>query len=194
MRDGLLVLSALVTVAAAIPYTVKVLNKQTKPRVVSWFNWSLLTGISAAAALADKQYPSAVLSLAACAECMAIVIFGLKLGDRRFEIFDVACQAGAIIGLVLWIVFNSPLIAIVASAAIDFIAGLPTMKHIWQKPREESPSVFILSATGAALALAAVRHPHLSGLVMPTYITLVNLSMVGLFFVTPYKERQKSRS
>jgi len=191
MRVILLIISAGLTVSAALPYIVEVLHKKTKPRVVSWFNWALLTGISGGAAIAAKQYPSATLSLAATLECLIIVGFGLKLGDRKFEFFDVTCQIGAIVGFVLWIVFNDPLIAIIASASIDFIVSLPTLKHIWQKPREETAAVFMLSAIGAIFALAAVHNPRISGLVMPIYIVAINLLMTGLFLTSSSRhERQ----
>jgi hypothetical protein len=192
MRTIFLVLSATLTILDTIPYITNVLRKNTKPRIVSWFNWSLLAGIAAAAAIADKQYPSAVLSLAATLECMLVVIFGLKFGDRKFEFIDVVCQAGAILGLILWIVFNSPLVAIVASASIDFIASLPTIKHIWQKPNEETVSLFILSAIGAFFALAATHHPRVSGLVFPIYIVAINLFTSVLFFLSPNRKAKPS--
>lgn len=182
-------LSVLFTVGAIIPYVNDVIHGSTKPRIVSWFNWSLLTGIAAAAALADKQYPSAILSLSGSAVCLVVVIGGLKHGDRKFEFFDIACQAGAILGLVLWIVFSSPLVAIIASVSIDFIAGLPTIKHIWQKPHEETRITFVLAAIGALCALAAAQNPHLSGLIFPVYIVLTTSLNTSLFFLTPHRHK-----
>jgi hypothetical protein len=181
----ILALSALITVSATIPYLLDAIKGKTKPRVVSWFNWALLTGISAAAALSVHQYPSAVLSLAASVECWGVVVVSLRKGDRSFELFDLFCQMGAIAGLVLWIIFNSPLIAIAASIVIDIIVSAPTVKHIWQKPYEESANVFILSAVGAALALLAIHHPKPIGLINPLYLILINCLMSLLFLMTP---------
>lgn len=178
MQTTLLVLSAVFTLAEALPYSLDIIRRKTKPRIVSWFNWSLLTGIATAAALADKQYPSAVLTAVATLETAGVVILGLKYGERKFERFDVICQISAIIGLILWIVFNSPLVAIFATVLIDFLAGLPTYKHAWQKPDEETTSSFVFAALGGAFALAAVHDPHLSGLIYPIYIVLANVVLV----------------
>lgn len=185
MRVVLLVLGVAITLYASIPYIIDVLRKRTKPRVVSWFNWSLLAGISGAAALSAKQYPSAILSIAIFIECISVVIFGLKLGDKKFDFFDVVCQVGAIIGLLLWIIFNSPLIAIIASVGVDYIASLPTFRHIWQKPHEETVSAFIMSGLGAAFVLAAVHKPHATGLIVPISIIFINALTTSLFFVSP---------
>jgi hypothetical protein len=190
IRVILLIISAGLTVLATLPYLIDVVHKKTKPRIVSWFNWALLGGIAGAAAIAARQYPAATVSLAASLECMLVVLFGLKLGDHKFEFFDIACQAGAIFGLVLWIIFNSPLIAIIASVVIDLIVSLPTLKHVWQKPHEETAALFILSASGAAFALAAVHHPRISGLIVPVYLVVINLLMFGLFFMTPSRHKR----
>lgn len=185
MRNLLLAIGVVLTVYASIPYLLDVLRHKTKPRVVSWFNWSLLAGISAAATLADKQYPATALGLAIFVECSLVVIAGLKLGDKKFELFDVFCQAGAIIGFVLWIAFNSPLIAVAANCAIDLIASMPTFRHIWHRPHEETASAFVFSAIGAAFVLAAVHDPRASGLVGPIFIICINVFTASLFFMSP---------
>jgi hypothetical protein len=105
-------------------------------------------------------------------------------------LFDVFCQAGAIVGFVLWIVFSSPLIAVIADAAIDLVASLPTFRHIWQKPHEETVSAFVFSAAGAAFVLAAVHKPRASGLIVPIFIICINLFMVGLFIVSPNQRKR----
>jgi hypothetical protein len=179
MKTLFIILSAILTIVGSIPYIIDTAKGKTKPKIVSWFNWALLTGIATAAAFAAKQYPSAVLTLAATIETGAIVLLGIKKGDRKFEAFDILCEIGAIAGLILWIVFNSPLIALIATVSIDFIAGLPTWKHAWQKPNEETLSTFALSALGAIFALLAIKHFSASGLIYPIFIT-ISASMVSL--------------
>jgi hypothetical protein len=188
MRTFLSILSGLIIVAGVVPYILDVLKRQTKPRIVSWFNWTLLTGIAAAASLADKQYASAALTLAATIATALVVIFGLRYGDRKFEAFDIYCELGALLGLILWIIFNSPLVAIAATVSIDFIAALPTLKHSWQKPYEETRLAYISGVAGGFLALAAVNKPHLSGLLYPVYIPLANLALVLLISFSPHKK------
>jgi len=191
MKTVFLIASGAITIIAALPYLNDVLKHQTKPRIVSWFNWTLLTGIATAAALAAKQYPSAVLTGAACVETIVIVIAGFHLGDKKFEKFDVLCQFGAIIGLILWIIFNSPLVAIIATVTIDFIAGLPTWKHAWESPDEETSSTFVLSAIGSGFALLALRRPHVSGLLYPIFITLSTVIVIVLLALSPHRHASR---
>ncbi|MEO6513496.1 MAG: hypothetical protein ABIR37_02280 [Candidatus Saccharimonadales bacterium] len=183
MTTAFIVLSAILTLVSSIPYIVDVIKGKTKPRIVSWFNWSLLTGIATAAAYADGQIPSAVLTLAATIETALIVILGLKHGDRKFERFDVVCQIGAVSGLILWVIFSSPVIAIIATVTIDFVALLPTLRHSWLKPDEETISTFVLSGIGALFAALAVTNPTISGLTYPIYIVLANFALVALLML-----------
>lgn len=180
IRTILLIISTVLVVTSTIPYLMDIVKNKTKPRVVSWFNWALLGAIAGAAAWSAGQIPAAVISFASATESLLIVSLGLYYGDRRVERFDVACQIGAIIGLILWLVFNSPLTAIIAVTAIDMIAALPTYKHIWQKPFEETLLAFGICSFASVLTLFTITNASLSGLIYPIYILLVNSGMAGL--------------
>lgn len=180
MKNILIVLSSLITVACVIPYILDILKKKTKPRVVSWFTWSLLSGIAGAASLADHQYAAAALSLSATTECMIVVILGLKYGDREFTKFDISCQVGALVGLLLWFLLDSPAIAVIVAVAIDFIGTLPTVKHAWQKPGEETPITFFLAGFAALLTVFAATSVQVTALANPLYLVAINMTMTAI--------------
>ena len=154
MTLTLIILSAILTFIGVVPYTLDILKGKTKPRVVTWFVWSVLTGIAAVASYVDHQYPAAILSFMAMMGTAMIVVLGYRNGDRRFERVDFLCLGGAGVGLVLWWYFNSPAIAIIASIMIDFIGAVPTLIHSWKKPHEETWIVFLLSFLGALCTVA----------------------------------------
>ncbi|HSX45215.1 MAG TPA: hypothetical protein VLF39_03890 [Candidatus Saccharimonadales bacterium] len=175
MRQILIILSSIITISATLPYIVDILKRKTKPRVVSWFTWALLGGISAAASLSDHQYAAGILSLSASVECLAVVILGLKYGNKEFALFDIACQFGAIVGLILWFIFNSPAIAVLASITIDLIGSMPTLKHAWQRPYEETWITFALSGLGAVFASFAATSTRITAIASPLYLIVINL-------------------
>jgi hypothetical protein len=79
-----------------------------------------------------------------------------------------------VLGLILWLVFNTPAIAVIASVTIDFIAGIPTIKHAWQKPQEETTNTFIMDSFAAFLTLLTIREISPTALVYPTYLFAIN--------------------
>jgi hypothetical protein len=183
VKTAFIALSAVFLLASAVPYLLDIVKGTTKPRLVSWFNWGLLTGIATAAAFADRQYPSAVLTLAAFIQVGFIVFLGWRKGDRKLEPLDIYCQIAAIVGLVLWFAFNSPLVAIVATTAIDFIVGLPTVKHAWDEPDEETLSTFVLVGIGGIFSVLALDNPHASGLVYPIFVVAIAFTYAAEIFV-----------
>lgn len=134
MQTVVLVLATVITIGSVFPYVRDILKGTTKPNIVSWVTWTLLTGIATAAEIAGHQYVTAIFTSSAVLETAIIVLLGLKYGYVKYTSFDVVCQIGAIIGIILWQIFNSPSLGVIASVAIDFVAAMPTIRHSWMKP------------------------------------------------------------
>lgn len=174
MQNILVVIGALFLLISAVPYLKDVIAGKTRPRIVSWLTWSLLGAIATVAAFAEGHYPSAALTLAATIETSLIVIFGWRYGDRRFERFDIWCQVAAVAGLGLWYLFQSPLIGLTAALVIDIVAALPTLRHAWLKPNEETAKAYFLGASAAVCTLAALSSMAIMGMLYPLYLLLLN--------------------
>src|SRR3954471_4047435 len=108
MKDLLLLLSGVITVAAVVPYLRDILRGTTRPNIVSWITWTLLTGIATAAEVAAGEYVAAIFTGSAVLETATIVFLGLRHGYVKYAKFDVICQIAAIAGIILWQLFNSP--------------------------------------------------------------------------------------
>jgi hypothetical protein len=180
MKTAFIVISTLLTIVCTLPYILDVLKKKTNPRVISWFNWSLLSAIAGTASLSDHQYAAAILSFSATVETMIVVILGWKYGEKEITRFDIGCQLAALGGLVLWFIFNSPAIAVIASVSIDLVATLPTIKHSWQKPHEETWITFLLAGVAALFTVAAAKEVRITSLANPIYLVFINFLLAGI--------------
>jgi len=87
----------------------------------------------------------------------------------------VICQVSAIIGIILWQLFNSPSLGVIASVTIDFIGAMPTIKHSWIVPNEETWSTYVLAGLGGALAILALSQYNWISLTYAVYIVLINI-------------------
>jgi hypothetical protein len=99
---------------------------KTKPRIVTWLTWALLTGVAAAAAFSAGDFGSGFFALLGTIATSSIVVAGLRYGDRSFKALDIACMAAVVVGLVLWQVFNTPAIAVWAAIIVDCTGFVPT--------------------------------------------------------------------
>lgn len=172
-----MILGSVLTIVSIVPYVIDVIKKKTKPKIVSWFTWTLLTAIATFAAIDSGDFASAILTGVASVGTLIVAIIGYRLGDKKFERFDIGAQIGAIVGLLLWLIFNTPLIALIATVGIDFLAALPTVRHAWLKPKEETAITFLLSGLGSLLILLSIDTLSLSGLLFPIYLTFMNLAI-----------------
>jgi hypothetical protein len=178
MRNLIAAIAGIIALLDVSPYLIDVVRGKTKPNIVSWFTWSLLLIIGTAAAFSDHQDKSALLTLGDGIGTTLVLVLGIKYGIAKFSWFDGICQICALIGLVLWLVFNSPTIAVIAVIAIDFIACLPTAKHSWQSPEEETWEAFALTVFASTLTLLSLTHYSVVSLGYPIFLLLVNLAFV----------------
>ena len=177
MRTALAVIGALVVVLSGIPYIIDTVKGKTRPNIVSWFTWTLLIAIGGFAALDAHQLRTAILTFGDAAQAGIILLLGFRYGFAKLSLFDGFCQVGALLGLTLWLVFNNPVVAIVATVLIDLVAALPTFRHAWLKPQEETWQTFFISSVGAATGLASLSSFTVASLTYPVYLFLLGLSL-----------------
>jgi len=182
VRNFLAILSGVLVAGSAVPYVIEIIKGKTKPRIVSWFTWSLLMAIALAASLADHQYPAALLLAFDMIGTLSVVVLGWRHGDRKVERFDIICQAAALLGVALWFVFKSPAIAVLATVAIDFVGSLPTLKHSWQKPYEETALTFLLSAAAGLCTVLIANSQKVTAIAYPLYIFGINVLLSVIIF------------
>lgn len=178
-----IIVSAFITVGAVVPYLLGILKGKTKPNIVSWTTWTLLTAIATAAEFSVQEYLTAFFTLSATIATLLIVIFGLKYGYAKYSNFDFFCQMGAFCGLVLWWYFNDPVLAVMASVTIDFVGALPTIRHSLLLPCEEKWSTYALSSLGGFFAVLALTSFNWISASYPIYIVLSNFLLFLIIFI-----------
>ncbi len=174
MKNAISVVAGILAIVAIAPYISGIIKGKTKPNVVSWFTWTLLLVIATSAAFAAHQPRSAFLTLGDTIGTGLTLILGLKYGVAKFSWFDGMCQAAAILGLILWLTFNSPAIAIISSIIIDFIAAMPTLRHSWLHPDEETWQTFAVLVLASTLTIISLSIFAVTSLAFPLYLLLIN--------------------
>lgn len=177
MKDALALGAAVLAIVSVVPYIIDVVRKRTKPNIVSWFTWTVLTGVATAAAIAANEPRTALLIGANTICTAAVVVVGFWNGIAKFSWFDGLCQLGAIAGLAMWLLFNSPTIGIVVPVAIDFIVMLPTLRHAWLNPGEETWQTFLIASLAAVLTVTSLSSFTLNSALFPVYLCIANGSI-----------------
>ncbi len=180
MKDVLAIVGAVATLLAAMPYLVDIILGKTKPNIVSWLNWTLLTGIGAAAAFAAGEWQAGIQTFAVMVWVLSVVLLGLRYGTARFTAFDMYCQASALLGILLWLWLDSPAAAIVVAVITDFVGALPTLRHSWSDPSEETWQTFVYAIVGPIITIASLPAISLEGLLYPMYFVFINAAIAAV--------------
>lgn len=183
MKNFFAVAAAVVAAVGVAPYLIDIVKRKTKPNVVSWTTWTLLTAIATAATFAADEPKTALLTLGSTVCSGLVVILGLKYGFAKFSAFDAFCWVGAVTGLGLWLIFDSPTLAIITTVSIDFLGVLPTIRHAWNEPGEETWQTFLAGVVAAMLTLVSLTQFSVDSLLYPLYLMLANAAVVGVVIV-----------
>lgn len=169
----LIILSSFLSIASVFPYLIGVIKGDVKPRIVTWVTWSALTGIASVAAFTEKHYTTLILLVLTTILTSSVAIIGWKHGDKKIEKLDYVCLFGAIVGIIVWWLSNSPSLAVVFTLIVDLIGGIPTLVHCWKKPDEEQWTTFAISAVGSLCTLLAVGEWRITAFAFPLYLVVM---------------------
>ncbi len=170
----LLLLGGFIEMATALPYIRDIRAGKTQPAIVSWTTWMLLSFIASIASFSAGAIPSAIVTLALTLECFFIVLISIGRGKFSYTRFDKYCQSFALFGLFLWWWSSNPLTVLLCFVAVDAIGALPTFRHAWRRPHEETISTFSLSIIGNAIVLFAAPVFVFSQILAPAYLLSLN--------------------
>jgi hypothetical protein len=168
---------------SALPYIIDIAKGKTHPNLVTWVTWTLVVCISTAAAISEGALHTAVLSGAIAIGDIFIVIMSVKRGVKKYTGFDIICQIIAFIGLALWLVTGSASLAVALSLVVVAIAALPTWRHAWIKPFEETWQGFAMGSLAGALTLASLTSFTFVDLAFPI-VTVINCSLIVVIILS----------
>lgn len=188
MTNILIFIGTALTTASFVPYLRDIIRHGARPRLVSWVIWSLLLGLMTVVSVEEKQWASALVAGVSAFGCLAVVALGLRYASRHVTRLERVTLVGALLGIALWFVVDSPLVVMMIALAVDALAYIPTFIHGWQEPEEESVLAFACAGVGEAIILVAVwmQHAPLLGMLYPFYAGVFSLAMVATIYASRF--------
>jgi hypothetical protein len=176
------VLSSLAILVGAGPYIRDIVNKKIHPHVLSWLGWAFITGLGASAMYAEGSTWLAVIVGANTITCLSVVIFSLvaKVAVWKSSKYDSLFFTLGIIGLILWLTLDLPVLALVCAILADFAFGIPTILKTYNEPSTETPFAWSMSTLSGLLSLFAIQTFAFYEVAYPIYLFVFDSVMLLL--------------
>jgi hypothetical protein len=115
----------------------------------------------------------------------------IKKGVKKYTKFDFICQALAVIGVLLWRLTGNPSAAVLLSLVVIIIGALPTWRHAYKLPGEETWQGFVMGAVAGALTLLSLSHYTFVALALPIS-TVLNCSTIAIIITSRRRILEKA--
>jgi len=183
LKQVLSVVAGVLFVIGFIPYIRATVRKEAQPSKASWLIWAILDIVTFAGMLAKHAMNGQMAAAVLCASTMAALT--LKYGKPGWSRLDKACLGGAVLGIVLWTIFNNPVLGIVTSLIVLFLGGIPTFVSAWHDPSKEDRTTWTILWFSCVVAVIAIPAFTLADAAQPVTFLMIENVMVFILYARP---------
>lgn len=155
----LAILSYLLSIYGISFYIRDTLRGKTKPNRVSWAMWAIAPLIGAGAALVVHADPWTTFRTF-LAGFLPLIVFVISFFNTKsywqLTNFDKLCGIFSFVAILIWLMLDSPLLAIIFAIIADTLASLPTIRKAWTHPETETKITYTASFISFILILPSV--------------------------------------
>jgi len=183
IKYALGIVAGIVSFLAYIIYIRSIVKGESKPNRVTWWIWTFMGLVLAV----SYYYSGAVNTIwAPIVEFIGPLIISLlaiKYGEGGVrDKTDLLCLAGGILSIILWIIFNSPVVALVTNLVIDAFALVPTIKKSYLRPDGENFWAWFGTGMGDTINLFAIEKRTFGVIAYPVYMLLADVIIIVILF------------
>jgi len=173
------IIAGAIAFLAYIVYIISIFRKKSKPNRATWWIWSFMGLVLAISYHSSGASNTIWVPYVEFLGPFIIAILSIKYGEGSLKNkTDLWCLMGAIFSVILWVVFNNPVIALVTNLAIDSFAIIPTIKKSYLRPEGEDFWAWFGTGLADSLNLFAVERFSFAILLYPIYMLISDLIII----------------
>lgn len=183
-------IAGIINIVAYIPYVISIIKRETRPSIVTWWIWAALEVMLSVSYIMSGAESTKWLPIASFFGMFLVAILSLKYGKKSWTTIDATCLAGAILGIMVWIFFGNPVVALAVFLIVDMLAIIPTIVKSWDDPYGEDLFAWIITFLSGAFNIFAIERWTSSIAMLPLYNFFIYLTVVWTLFY--FKREQKT--
>lgn len=183
-RELLSALAIALTFVAFYSYIRSILQGETKPHVISWVIWGVVTFVVFFAQLADGGGVGAwPIGISGLITLYIALLAYLKKSDKQVTKTDLLFFTLAMLSMPLWYFTSEPLWAVVILTVVDLLGFGPTLRKGYNHPFDEQLTLFVIMFVRNAMVIVALENYSMTTILFPAASGLACLSVVLLVLV-----------
>lgn len=116
---------------------------------------------------------------------MIIAFLALRNGITGWNLLDIICLIGAVIGLLFWGFSGDATASIFISISVMFIGCIPTFVSAWKNPLHENKVTWLIQFISCILQILALTSWSVASAAQPVGFLLMETVMVCLVWIRP---------
>jgi hypothetical protein len=168
------VISVVLAFVGYVPYLRDTFTGITKPHIVSWFTWALVSFIAFGLQLSDGAGAGAFTNFSMGVICLVVGIRGLQNGTKDIKKQDLIALGLAIISIILWLVVKQPVLSIILVVMIDLFSFVPTIIKSWEKPWQETLFTWLVGTVRHIFTIFSLANISIITILYPLYSLIIN--------------------
>lgn len=173
-------IAGMLAIVAFLPYILSILKGKTRPNKTTWWVWTIIGGLVLLSYYSVGANSTLWVPIALFVGMFATAVLSLKYGESGWSKLDLYCLGGGAVGIILWIIFSEPLLALVASMFVSFVGALPTIKKTYIDPAGEDRLAWILFSIADIVNLFAIEQWVFAIAIYPICLFIIDGTITAL--------------
>jgi len=180
LAHWLVVVSAILSLSGAFAYIRDMLRAKSKPNLVTWGLWGFAPLIATGAALSAEAdlWATVRIFMSGFGPILIFVSAFFIAGSYwKLSMSDYACGFLSLVALGVWLLADSPVLAILFAAIADLLASLPTIIKAWKHPETETFYTYFIGLFTASIVIPAIPVWNIENAAFQIYLLMVNTAL-----------------
>ena len=175
------IIAGVIAFSAYVIYIISIFRGKTKPNRATWWIWSFMGFVLALSYYFSGAENTIWVPIVEFIGPFLIALLSLKYGEGGLDNkTDLICMGGALISIILWIIFNNPLLVLIINLVIDTFALIPTIKKTYLRPEGEDFKAWLGTGVADTMNLFAIEMFTFGVMVYPIYMLISDLIIILL--------------
>lgn len=176
------ILSIVLSFGLYVPYYIGIWKKETKPHLLTWTTWFLLTALGfLISSRSNGGFGSLIFAFQSiCSLTVAIYAFCKK--EKNIVPFDWIIFACALIILIFYYLTKNALVSVILAASIDCLGYVPTFRKSYSQPNTEPVLTYAVTSVSWLMSIFALQTFNFTTLFYPVALVVIDIAF-ALFLI-----------